>query len=168
MYAKEFSFVGKHAILVKNLRESPFKKKSKDSNQDKFIFKTYIDIFMVAPLIGVIYNRQSMREPGSASATIFADAFISRSSEIDFLIQLVLLTFDSSLKTDQEKIELAFKGFYDESKQDEIKSIFESYLYGGIELLHETLVENTKNIDEVISNFRQFNSSFINLFSKNA
>ena len=165
MYNKEFTFVGKHALMARNLKESPFKKRAKDSNQEKFVFKTFVDIFMVAPLIGVIYNRKSSRETGAANASIFAEALLLRSNEIEFLIQLVLLTFESETKSDQDKIELAFKGLYEESKQDEIREIFESYLFGGIELLHETLVENTKNIDEVISNFRAFNTSFINSFA---
>lgn len=159
MYDREFSFTGKHAIMIDSLTKFPFRNEE-GTTPNKFVFKTNIDVFLVAPLIGVLFDKKSSKDSASNSSKIFSDQFSSRYDDIEFLIKLVVLTHSDKSLTDAEKIDLAFKGYYETEQRVTIKSLFESYLYGGIEYLYEELIENTKNLDEVYHNFISFNQLF--------
>lgn len=159
MYDKEFSFTGKHAIMVEDLTKNPYKS-SVDSIGGRFVFKSNIDVFMVAPLVGVLFNRKSEKDPSTQNTKIFGDQFKSRYNDIEFLIKLVILTFRDEHISNKDKIELAFKGYYDSVKSDYIRKTFEFYLLGGVEYLHEMIIQDTKNIDEVVRKFEIFNDIF--------
>lgn len=159
MYDKEFSFTGKHATMLESLTKLPFRNFESDST-NRFVFKSNIDVFLVAPLIGVLYDRKAMKDSSSLSTKIFSDQFRPRYNDIEFIIKLVILTYRDDDLTNAEKIDLAFKGYYDSNKREYIRNIFESYLLGGVEYLFETIIEKTKNLDEVVRRFEQFNNIF--------
>ena len=54
MFDKEYVFYGKHADIVKKLT-SPL-----TSNIKKKLFENNIDVYVVAPLIGYLYNEKLM------------------------------------------------------------------------------------------------------------
>jgi hypothetical protein len=159
MYDKEFSFTGKHAIMIEDLTKYPYKTSS-GASSSRFVFKTNIDVFLVAPLIGVLFDRKADKDPSTQNTKIFGDQFKSRYNDIEFLIKLVILTFKDEHMTSNDKIELAFKGYYDSVKSDYIRKTFEFYLLGGIEYLHEMIIQDTKSIDEVVRKFEIFNDIF--------
>lgn len=164
MYDKEFSFSGKHAIMLEALTKYPFNNADEAVNS-KFVFRSNIDVFLVAPLIGVLFNRKANKETSSQTTKIFSDQFKPRYNDIEFLIKLVILTYQDDQMTGKDKIELAFKGYYDSVRSEYIRKIFETYLLGGVEYLYEMIIEGTKNIDEVVKKFEDFNDLFQETFS---
>lgn len=159
MYDKEFSFTGKHVSMVESLTKFPYKA-TEGLTSNRFVFKSNIDLFLIAPLVGVLYNRKSAKDPSSLSTKIFSEQFKPRYDDIEFLIRLVILTYQDDHLTDNDKINLAFKGYYETEKREYVKNTFESFLLGGIEYLYEMIIKDTKSIDEVTQRFEEFNDIF--------
>lgn len=162
MFDKEYTFIGKHADYVKKLTSNPFS----DDVKQKGIFQRNVDVFMVAPFVGVLNNRKSIQDNDGSKLTtkIFTDQLTSRLTELNFILATVILN-DRELVSNQEKIENAFKKIYEDKYKDEIYKKFNEYLLGGVEILYEKIIVGTTSFDDVISNFNIFIEDFNSIYS---
>ena len=148
LWKTRYHFYGKHGIMVKKLEE----------------YK-YIDgrtsIFICAPLIGFLFNRRSPRDEDTGEQVSVEDVTLETKKDTIMTVYRLIMLMDKDYEPDAEKrIEKAFRNtsreMTDESQRDIER--FGEYVYGGIEVLYEKLVDedlsggriNTKDlIDEV-------------------
>lgn len=153
MFEKEYSFYGKHAVMVNLLKNSV------DTNRKFRFFERNIDIYLVAPIIGLQCNKWiELDKSTKDTSKIFSDRLIKSSEEIKFNMQVVLLKHNEENSSLETRLEKAFK-----SKDlfiKEHREIFEGYVRGGIEVLYEGLLDQDLNSDEYEINLYQFLSFY--------
>ena len=138
LVSKDFNFTGKHAIMVEELKQSG-------------TFEYLWQIFVVAPIIGFIYKRKADNDPGE-NKTIFLSQLSPRQSDIYFIYKLILLADKVNCESSEERIKKAFMTIdTEEAKPDE--QLFYSYLLGGVEVLHEKLLEKSSDLFKNLGSF---------------
>lgn len=150
MFDKEYSFRGKHATRV-NLLTSVFE----EDNYAKYtIFSRNIDVYMVAPLVGFLYNRKSeVDKENNQTAKIFLEQLSKESTKLEYVYRLIML-LDKSTDINK-RIDKAFRNF-GTSKAIDDGLLFEQYTLGGIDYLYERLIEKSKTHEEYIQNLYEF------------
>ncbi len=159
MFDATYNFKGKHATYVKFLSKTA--ERLHKGMRTTAVFNHYVDVYLVAPLIGVAYNRKAEEDNLiNDKATIFADAIIQRQENLITAYRLVMLYDDSTNLTDDEKIDRAFKQDSDSDKLSDNMELFHSYMRGGVEWLYEqfsgdanTKEDYLRNIKEVVENY---------------
>lgn len=144
-FDKEYSFKGKHAKYVMEL--------------SKAIFKRNVDVLILAPVLGMIYNRTADEDTSSefvsVNTKIFAEQMVKEQEKILFNYRLCML-FDENVDN-KTKIDNSFR-YYNEFENKEVfeKNIsrYNSYILGGVEILYELMIKenrefNGNNYDDV-------------------
>lgn len=163
MFDKEFAFTGKHADYVDKLTSNPFSEQS----SLRGLFKSNIDLFLLAPMVGVIYNRRSLKDNSvSLNTKIFTDQFTPRTDDLNFIYKTILLN-DRDTQNVEERVENAFRKSYDDQLNKANESKFYEYLLGGVEILYEKIIENTTNYDELLMNYVNFITEFNKMYNQN-
>lgn len=153
MFDKEYSIKGSHAQKVINLTAK--------FNNTTSIFKTNIDVFITASIVGYLYqkkskpNNEKSKDGKTQNTKIFLDAFVSHQKDLYFAYRLIILS-DKQYEPDfQQRVNKAFKYFY-ESGNDKDFELFESYALGGIDILHEKLIEGASSTEDYIMKLYEF------------
>ncbi len=137
MFNKEYVFKGKHAKYVMELKEA--------------LFNTNADVLILAPVIGLVYNRKSSidtsKEFSNITTKVFSDKMIAENEKILFNYRLCMLLSDEF--DGEEKVDNAFRYYIEDDLEH--KSIFErniklynSYILGGVEVLYELMLNGNK------------------------
>ncbi|HAA81074.1 MAG: hypothetical protein JG775_2595 [Defluviitaleaceae bacterium] len=145
MFEREYAFKGKHATYVKKLSE--------------VLFPRYIDVYIIAPIVGLYYNRTaSIDETEDDTAKIFAEQLVAERKHLEFAYKLVILCYknDNFNEDFEKRIERVFST--DEEVIKENMKIFNEYVLGGIEVLYEKIIE--ENDGDYIGNFVEFVNDF--------
>ncbi len=155
MFDKEYSFRGKHAEYVDKLTGII------DSIANIKPFNRNLDVYLFAPLIGIIYGRKSSIDNSTETTTkIFTEQLLREQNALKFNYRLVMLIDQNkSLPTD-ERLDRAFKFDQNLDKRKNGDMIFNEYVLGGVELLFEKIIENSKDVDEYLKNIYKFVSEF--------
>ena len=155
-FNKEYVFKGKHAKYVIELKD--------------VLFDRNVDILLLAPILGMAYNRKGYVDNSIPETTkIFSETMSSNSSKMIFNFRLSVLI--SLNFTDDEKKDLAFK-YYTGDDEDHMELFkkgidnFNSYVLGGVEILYENMLqgnkhyngkpEDVKYMSEMIKNIVEF------------
>lgn len=137
-FDKEYSFKGKHAKYVLELSGA--------------IFKRNVDVLILAPLLGLVYNRTAMEDTSAEFSTIntkiFAEQMIKEQEKILFNYRLCMLLDEK--ENANTKVDNAFR-YYNELVNKEIfeKNIarYNSYILGGVEILYERMIKGNSNFN---------------------
>lgn len=146
LFSKEYSFIGKHASYVEKLREK--------------LFFRYVDIYIIAPIVGVYYKRKASTDnTDDRTAKIFAEQLVGEMRKLEFAYKLVLLCDEKYAKYEnlEEKVKRIFSN--DEEVIKENMKIFNEYVLGGVEVLYEKIIE--ENEEDAIGGFIEFANEFI-------
>lgn len=159
MFDKEYSFKGKHSRMVNELT-GEFYLASEDGNrQEKHnLFKRNYDVYLLAPIIGFLYQRKSTVDNDSTinPTKIFAEIMMKNVDDLNFNYRIIML-LDKNNESDPEKrVDKAFRGL--ENKEDEL--LYNSYVLGGVEVLHEKLIQTANTPDDYINNLYDFIEEF--------
>jgi len=136
-FDREYVFKGKHAKYVIELKNA--------------IFSRNIDVLILAPVIGLVYNRKSTvdssEEYVNLTTKIFAEQMTSENEKILFNYRLCMLLSDEN--DDKEKIDNAFRYYTGEDAEhiqmfEKNIKIYNSYILGGVEILYELLLKGNK------------------------
>ena len=151
MFDKEYVFYGKHAFMVDELKGSFSDKVGKG------FFSTVYDVYRVAPIIGFIYKRKAERDRSSDKTTkIFYEKLNNEKDDLIFNYRTLMMLLNKD-KTDDEKMEIAFKLDNKNDERKEYDELYDSYVLGGVEELHERLiVPGDKSEDTFIMNLFDF------------
>lgn len=133
-FRREYVFKGKHAQYVKELSAA--------------IFSRYVDVLILAPIIGLVYNRKTSKDNSvEAFADVPGGTIVKEKEKLLFNYRLCMLFDDEN--DDQEKIDNAFR-YYTVSENDSEEQlkrfeknieIYNSYILGGVEVLYELLLK---------------------------
>ena len=77
-----------------------------------------------------------------------------RSEDLTTIMQIILLLDETSRLTIEQKINRAFRGPQSEEEFNSNVDLFNSYVRGGIEILHEELVQRALGIEDEFSDVR--------------
>ncbi|MDB2116845.1 hypothetical protein [Clostridium paraputrificum] len=165
MFSKQYYFYGKHAEYVNKLTAKHTD--GKNSDQYIYIFNRNIDVFLLASIIGITYNRKaevdkSKNEGGQvANTSIFADMMVSKSDLITYNYQTVMMLHNRTVDSKDVRLDRAFRYY---NKEEEFKKqcydIFNSYILGGVEVLYEKIISNGKTLDDYAVNLYDFLEEF--------
>lgn len=152
MFEGDFTIYGKHATYIKYL-----------VNEAK-AFSRYIDVYMAGAALGVLSDRRSEQGDSTDRARIYSDAFNTERVKCNELFKTVILSDTSKTWTSEERINICFR-YRDREDENAIPPItseeirtmkeamqlFNSYVYGGIEILYENFSSSaTVGIDETV------------------
>jgi len=137
MFRNDYILKGRHATYAKLLCESTQIRQGSKENIIG-VFRYGIDLFQVAPLIGVSYNKRAEIDTKSNDKyTIQANAVINQQENLETIYRLVMLSEKSSDLTNDEKVHRAFKEDEHEEKSKLNMNLFDEYVRGGIDWLYE-------------------------------
>lgn len=150
MFDNEYSFKGSHAVKVSKLT-------AKFPQSGNSLFKRNIDIFVLAPIVGMLYNRKSDTDSGNETTKIFPGQFTNHHNDVYFSYRLIMLSAQKEKCSINERVNKAFNGEAYGTLEEDFK-IFEKYLLGGIDVIYEKLIEkdNPSSEDDYISNLNNF------------
>ena len=160
MFEKGYVIKGKHATYMRFL--SATTEKLNKEAKVAAVFRYNVDIYTVAPLIGVIYNLRADEDKASDDdLSIFAEAIINNQENLTYIYRLVMLSENSLGLTNEQKIDRAFKDDEEPEKLAKNMELFHQYMRGGVEWLYCQFTEGatTKDdyftkIQEVVENFK--------------
>lgn len=165
MFDKDFRITGKHANFCKNLCELAGNVPDKDQHKNFKIFSAYIDAYILCPLIGYQYSRKSEIDNSiSGDAGILSEVIIKRQGELKFVYQIIMLA-DEESESDIDKRIYRATTFSENTKEEKDfiqnnMKIFNSYFYGGLEVLHEQFVDQCLTEDDYLNKMYDFVSHF--------
>ncbi len=130
MFDNDILIKGKHATYLKFLSDKTKQLGDSSAKNGAGVFKRYIDVLLVAPLIGVMQNKRADEDKSDDRANILAAAVLKEKSNLEFVFNLVMLNDTSKGLDADQKINFIFRenGDYD---------LFMQYVRGGIEYLYE-------------------------------
>lgn len=135
LFEKEYSFKGKHAVAVEKLT-AIF-----DSVQKTKIFQRNVDIYVLAPIVGFLFQRKAELDKSIDETTkIFPQQLTQYKDELEFSYRLIMLLDKNNEPDVNKRIDKAFR-FIGTSEAEKDEILFENYVRGGIEILNEKLIE---------------------------
>ena len=151
LFNNEIEFKGKYATMARFLKD------------DAGLFQSLRDIYVIAPLVGFLNNRQETDDEGESvqPASIFPAEIIKRKTDLRLVYRLIMLLKDEPNYNLDDYKNRAFK---EDVEEDEsmIKSnmmIFNSYACGGIEFLYEKFKE-CDELGKTVDNLHKYLDSF--------
>lgn len=159
MFTSNVLLKGKHATYAKFLSRD----KGIDREGGSNVFERLLDVYMLAPVMGMLYGRRaSVDNESKDTANIMAEQTIKVQYELRYIYRLLMLCNDEEGITDEIKIKKAFKDYADSDEKNKNLAIFHSYVLGGIEVLYEKFTQDavTKEdylakIVETVGNFKR-------------
>ena len=119
----------------------------------KHAFESYVDVYVVAPIVGYLFQRTAERDPGS-DRNIMEGAVSSHRDKLLFSYELLMLLDKKSEPDLNERIRRAFRA------TDELVStgmeVFTGYALGGIEVLYEKIMLGAATPEDIVRNLMDF------------
>jgi len=154
MFDKSYKFHGIHAKKGKELT-GVF-----DGDSKAQFIKFAKDLYAFAPLVGFLYNRRAnldhMKNPETGEEydyNIMTEQVISVQDNLTFHFCLIML-LDSDYEPDEKK--RIDKAFRDVGKLPEDEARFDEFVRGGIDVLHEKLIEDGGEPEDYIKRLYDF------------
>ncbi len=159
MFDKIYTFRGRHATFVKDLT-------GKFGPDEKFqIFNRNLDVYLLAPIVGFLYERQadvdtSLNSEGKNDDTkIFLEQMLKIKDDAIYNYRLIMLR-DTKYENDFEKrIEKAFKNIGTPEGEKDYEH-FNRYILGGVEVLYEKIILSARTSEDYILNIVTFMKEF--------
>lgn len=160
LFQKNIVITGKHAMYIKSLVAKP------DTNLKHGIFERQVDVLVVSAIVGKIFSRQAevdlTKDEGGneQKATMYLEQINTIQPELEMNYRVLMLLEEKDNLVIEERVNRAFRYDRDEEKRKECEKIFMSYVLGGIEVLHEKLIEPSKTLDDYVDNLYRFVADF--------
>lgn len=165
MFDREITIRGRFATYMKALCQLP--PNASDADKKAFsnykIFDTYINAYMIAPVIGMLNGKKSYLDPADEDKNnvgMLEGVLIKNASKLKYVYRLIVLTDDSEGLTDEEKINRAFREDNNDESVKKGMELYTAYFFGGLEVLYETFVMNCITDDDYIAKMFEFVNEF--------
>ena len=160
MFDKQYKFTGSHGYKVTLLLG-----KIDDVSGVK-LFNRLVDILIVAPLIGFLYQRTSEKNYTKVQGVNYEKSIMEHEMSVNsetfsFICRLILL-LDGNELDKQNRIDRAFKFF--DSEQNMI--VFNNYALGGVDILYEKLIDSNRGIIDCLNRLYAFMEEVQEHFNK--
>lgn len=153
MFDNEKVFYGKHADYV------TFLCKDKRSNLENGLnlFETKIELYILAPIIGIIYNRKSSIDNSTNSkSTIQLQQIKNYEEDLIYVYRMVMLLDEKENISYEKRIDRAFRGDHDENIKKENMKLFDKYALGGIEVIYEIFENDLGSREDLLFHLAEF------------
>lgn len=148
MFDNDFRIKGSHATKAKFLCKDRNKEREKGVN----IFERLIDVYMLAPVIGLLYGEKSEVDKTSTdSANIMASVMIKEQTKLKYIYRLIMLCDEENNLSNEDKINRAFKDDTNKEALEKNMKLFNSYLLGGIEILYGKFTDDGTTKDDYLN-----------------
>lgn len=146
MFNSSIRFYGKHAKIMKkycknNSAETavPFEiDNNEGKKEDKFIFDTFFQCYLVAGMLGIINKRTAKTDTDKTfDATIMMDIILKKKELLVRMYQHMVLSENDGLSPDA-KVKKAFSVSMTEEEGKDEQERLEDYVRGGLEIIDET------------------------------
>lgn len=158
MFDKQYRFTGTHAEMV-NALTGIFDEDSKAA-----FFKRNLDVYINAPIIGYLFKRKGEKNTDSeiSNQNIFPEQMINASEQLKYILRLIII-LDANHEPDLDKrLDKAFRYL---GKDEADLELFDKYVLGGVEVLYEKLIGNSKFADEFMGNLFDFVEEYNDRFN---
>lgn len=146
-FHEETPITGKHSRLIDDMWEQ-------NQIQNSY-FKRLVDLYTIAPIIGIRMKRKAAADHSEDSKrTVPVTQMLNKIDDLKLIMQTVLLLDNTSGLTIEQRVDRAFKDPQNEDEFNQNVEIFNSYVRGGIEVLHELLVQRALGINDEFSDVR--------------
>lgn len=139
-------FHGKHGEYAEQL--------SPDENDKKLLFNRIMDVYLIAPLVGFVYQRTAEKDGSAITKRIMSETIPKELNRLEFNYELIMILDKKSEPDINKRLDRAFRRS-DESVKEGL-DIFNSYARGGIEVLYEKLIENTNTPEDMADKVMDF------------
>jgi hypothetical protein len=165
LFVKSKRFVGKHAKYIKFLNAYTRVLDKEENTSETFAYA--VDVYLIAPLIGVAYNRRSPIDNENDELSINAEQIIPRQNMFENVYRLVMLTEKSTNLSSDERIERAFRDDEDVEKLSANMDLFHQYVHGGIEWLFENISNGASTQNDYLEKIKEIVKLFSDDFEIN-
>ena len=149
----EKKFYGKHADYVNFL----CKDRGQDTKDGINLFQTKIELYILAPIIGLIYNRKSDIDYSTNSTyTIQLQQIMNYESDLEYVYRMVMLLDDKDNISEEQRLNRAFRFDNDKTKFQENMKIFDKYVLGGIEVIYEQFSNDLGDREQLLFDLLEF------------
>jgi len=158
MFDKEYRFTGKHAGMVKRLTSII------GPNLSGKVFRDNYDVYVIAPLIGYLYNRKAPVDKSEGETKVFRDKMMDESENLKYNYRLLMLLINKD-KEPEERSRIAFKLDNNDEGRADFDLIYDEYVRGGVEVLYEHIYEDAEDVDGYLMNLYEFIEDFNNRYN---
>lgn len=158
MFSKNLVFTGKHARFLRELAPA----KGAGEQQGQTVFQNNMDVVKAAPLIGFCRKHPSPvdHDKDVTDNNIFTEQVLKIQADLTFAYRLIMLLDAPEKFSVQERLDKAFRYDNQEEKRKPGDDVFWAYVRGGIEVLHEELVENSSSLSDDVMAVADFLDQF--------
>ena len=158
MFDKEYLFKGKHADMVLQLTASL------GTDINKAFFETNYDLYAIAPLVGYLFGRKAPVDKSNDHTTkVFADKMMNETETSKYNYRILMLMINKD-KPQDELTRIVFKLDNDDESRKEYDNLFNEYVLGGVEVLHEKIFGEGSEVDDYLMNMFEFIEDFNNRY----
>lgn len=162
LFSKNIIITGIHATYMKAL-VNKF-----DTKYKQGFFKRNLDVYIVAPIIGKLYNRKAEPDTSVQDDTkIMAEQLNPEMNDLLFNYRLIVFLEDRKDVDIEERSNRAFRYDKNMDKRAYGDAVFNSYVLGGIEILYEKLIGDSIDNDMLVENVYTFIEECNDLFNSN-
>lgn len=159
MLDNTYTFKGFHANVVTQLTSEI------DSETHFALFKRNVDVFILAPIVGLLYGTMDERDKTGQVVVdnekkINVETLIKEEYILKYNYTLIMLLHDKDKLSIEERLNRAFRYSKGSSERAKCDEIFEGYLLGGIKILKDKLLTDAVNVDDYINNMFNFISEY--------
>jgi hypothetical protein len=152
LFKGDYSFRGIHADKVIELTAAFDDKGNK-------LFIRNLDVYLLAPIVGFLYGRKADLDAAGKTTNILYDAMSKETTTLWFNYRLIMLLDKSNEPDFEQRVEKAFRLYgQEEAKPDE--DVYESYVRGGVDMLHEKLITSASSPEDYFINLYEFMEEF--------
>jgi len=151
LFNGDYQFKGTHAEKVNRLTAA--------FSGPNSLFNRNLDVYIIAPIVGFLYNRTAALDTIGKPANILFDAMSKELITLWFNYRLIIL-LDKNYEPDfNKRVDKAFRlygtegAFLDEER-------YEEYVRGGVDLLYEKLIESSHTEEDYLKNLYDFMDEF--------
>jgi len=148
MFDKEYTFRGTHAEKVLRLR-------GQFDEQRNQIFESNYRVYMLAPIVGFLYQETADRNTDGRETKIFPNELYKIRDDLMFTYRLIMLLDKKHEPSAEERVNKAFR-YYGSEKASGDMERFEAYVRGGVDKLFDKIMENAQSPEDYLKNFYNF------------
>ena len=151
IFNDDYQFKGAHAEKVNRLTAS--------FSGTNSLFNRNLDIYILAPIVGFLYNRTAALDASGKPANILYAAMSRELNALWFNYRLIML-LDKNHEPDFDKrVDKAFR-YYGKEMAAPDEERYEEFVRGGVDVLYEKLIEPSNTEEDYLKNLFDFMEEF--------
>jgi len=159
IFSGDYQFKGSHAEKVNRLTAA--------FSGSNTLFNRNLDVYILAPIVGFLYNRTAPVDSIGKPANVLYDAMSKELSVLWFNYRLIIL-LDKKYEPDFDKrVDKAFRYYGKESAVPD-EERYEDFVRGGVELLYEKLIEPSHTEEDYLKKLFDFLEEFEDRYGQNS